>query len=240
MYNGVISMREEKNHSEEFLHLPFKDLKKLLQTKKKKSNDNAKTSAMPEGDDLSRPPRGQPEEVSINDEKLFHDAMKEVQEIKEFRDIRVCRRETSLNRKYRQTSSDQEALKSLEELVKGRGTINLPDTQEYVEWINQEYREDVVKKLHKGQYAVQDCLDLHGIIIEEAEKEVDSFLKESIKKRYRCVKIIHGRGLRSVKGPVIKKALASWLLGRYRKKIIAFVTARQCDGGLGALYVLLR
>lgn len=234
-------MRQEKNHSQEFLHLPFKDLKKLLQTKKKQvSNDYAKASATPERDDLNSPRKGQPEEVSMNDEKLFHDAMKEVQEIREFRDIRVCRRKTSLTRKYKHTSSDQEALTSLEELVKGRGAINLSDTQEYIEWINQEYREDIVKKLHKGQYAVQDCLDLHGIIIEEAEKEVDSFLKESIKKGYRCVKIIHGRGLRSVKGPVIKKALAAWLLGRYRKKIIAFVTARQCDGGLGALYVLLR
>jgi len=241
MYNGVISMREEKNHSEELLHLPFKDLKKLLQTKKKKKpNDNAKTSATRGRSDSGRPRKGQAEEVSISDEKLFHDAMKEVQEIREFRDIQVCRRKTSFTRKYKQTSSDQEALKSLEELVKGRGSINLSDTQEYIEWINQDYREDIVKKLHKGQYAVQDCLDLHGIIIEEAEKEVDGFLKESIKKGYRCVKIIHGRGLRSVKGPVIKQALAAWLLGRYRKKLIAFVTARQCDGGLGALYVLLR
>jgi len=241
MNNGVINMHQEKNHSDEFLHLPFKDLKKLLKTKKKKaSNDNAKASATRQGGDLSLLRKGRPEEVPITDEKIFHDAMKEVQEIKEFRDIRVCRRKTTLTRKYKHTSSDQEAMKSLEELVRGRGVINLPDTQEYIEWINQDYREDIIEKLHKGRYAVQDCLDLHGIIIEDAEKEVECFLKESIKRGYRCVKIIHGRGRRSVKGPVLKKALAAWLLGRYRKKIIAFVTARQCDGGLGALYVLLR
>jgi DNA-nicking Smr family endonuclease len=69
---------------------------------------------------------------------------------------------------------------------------------------------------------------------------VEQFLKESMIKGHRCIKIIHGRGLRSPKGPVLKEALIKWLSGRYRKHIIAFVTARQCDGGLGALYILLR
>ena len=54
------------------------------------------------------------------------------------------------------------------------------------------------------------------------------------------MKIIHGRGLRSVKGPRIKDAVVRRLLGQYRKDVIAFTSARQCDGGLGALYVLLR
>jgi len=43
-----------------------------------------------------------------------------------------------------------------------------------------------------------------------------------------------------VKGPVLKDAVIRRLVGRYRKQIVAFVSARQCDGGLGAMYVLLR
>jgi len=39
---------------------------------------------------------------------------------------------------------------------------------------------------------------------------------------------------------VLKDAVVRRLVGRYRKQVIAFVSARQCDGGLGALYVLLR
>jgi len=39
---------------------------------------------------------------------------------------------------------------------------------------------------------------------------------------------------------VLKDAIAQWLAGRYRKHVIAFVTARQCDGGLGAIYVLVK
>jgi len=54
------------------------------------------------------------------------------------------------------------------------------------------------------------------------------------------LKIIHGRGLRSAKGPVLKNALMKWLSEHYRKHMIAFATARQCDGGLGAVYVLLK
>ncbi|UCH46386.1 MAG: Smr/MutS family protein [Nitrospiraceae bacterium] len=54
------------------------------------------------------------------------------------------------------------------------------------------------------------------------------------------MKIIHGRGLRSPDGPVLKKAVIQWLLTRYRKYIVAFASARQCDGGLGAIYVLFR
>jgi DNA-nicking Smr family endonuclease len=239
--NGVNIMQQGKHSSEEYFNQPFKDLKKLIKKKKKNTmNMEAPVTSVSVNGALGRPCTGQAKDVSVTDEAVFNEAMMGVQEIKEFRDIPVKQKKTSSACTYEHTSSDQEALKSLEELVKGRGAINLPDTQEYIEWINQDYRENIVKKLHKGQYSVQDCLDLHGIIIEDAEREVKSFLKDSIKKGYRCVKIIHGRGRRSVKGPVLKKALAAWLLGRYRKKIIAFVTARQCDGGLGALYVLLR
>jgi DNA-nicking Smr family endonuclease len=55
-----------------------------------------------------------------------------------------------------------------------------------------------------------------------------------------CIKIIHGRGLRSVKGARLKHVVVQRLSGHFRRDIIAYVTARQCDGGLGALYVLLR
>jgi len=69
---------------------------------------------------------------------------------------------------------------------------------------------------------------------------VDAFFREAFTQGWRCVKIIHGRGLRSVKGPVLKDAVIRRLLGRWRKQVIGFVSARQCDGGLGALYVMLR
>ncbi len=179
-----------------------------------------------------------PEKKKITDEELFSDAMKEVREIAEFRKIPFqCRGAVPVRRGV---SCDDEVLKTVAEIVRGRGPLNLPDTQEYVEWVSPSYKADVVGKLREGRFSVQDCLDLHGMILEEAKEEVDGFLAESLKKGLRCVRIIHGRGLRSPCGPVLKEAVIEWLSRRHRKKIIAFVTARQCDGGLGALYVLLK
>ncbi|MBF0554323.1 MAG: Smr/MutS family protein [Nitrospirae bacterium] len=86
---------------------------------------------------------------------------------------------------------------------------------------------------------MQDYLDLHGYTLEEAEIMAGEFIRDSVRRRLRCVKIIHGRGLRSPSGPVIKDALMRWLTGR-RKYVKAFATARGCDGGLGAVYVLLK
>jgi len=217
-------MSAKKQTSETFLFQPFEDLKKIIERK---------GLSMP-----SSPPPVAIKDEPADDEALFADAMREVREIKEFRRIPVQRKKSIALR--RKISSDKEAIQALEEIVTGRRAIHLPDTQEYVEWIHQDYRGGIIKKLHEGKYSVQDYLDLHGLCVEEAEKEVKYFLKDSLRKGHRCVKIIHGRGLRSPGGPVLKDALISWLSGRYRKNIIAFVTARQCDGGLGALYILLR
>jgi DNA-nicking Smr family endonuclease len=216
-------MRDKKPAPEAFLFEPFKDLKKIIEGK------GLRISCKPPVTKKDGPP---------NDEELFAIAMREVREIKEFRSIPVPRmKPVALRRKM---FPDKEAMMALDEIVSGRRAMHLPDTQEYVEWINQDYRGTSVRKLHEGKFSVQDYLDLHGLCVEEAEIAVGQFLKESRIKGHRCIKIIHGRGLRSPKGPVLKDALIKWLSGRHRKNIIAFVTARQCDGGLGALYVLLR
>jgi DNA-nicking Smr family endonuclease len=216
-------MNSRKHGPESFEVSPFKDLKKKLEARRKKvkrETPSIKKQKMPD------------------DEELFDRAMREVREIREYREMPVYSRKTACE--YKNSSSDSEALRVLKEIIKGKRPINLPDTPEYVEWVNRDYREDIIKKLHEGQYAVQDCLDLHGVSVEEADLEVEDFFKKSLRHGHRCIKIIHGRGLRSPNGPVLKETVVKWLQFRYRKYIAAFVTARQCDGGLGALYILLR
>jgi DNA-nicking Smr family endonuclease len=142
--------------------------------------------------------------------------MREVREIKEFRSIPVRPGKAMIAQ--RKISSDKEEMKVLEEIIDGRRAVNLPDTQEYVEWINQDYRRNIVKKLHEGKFAVQDYLDLHGLCSGEAESSVEQFLKESMIKGHRCIKIIHGRDS-GLQRPVLKEALIKWLSGRYRKHI---------------------
>lgn len=216
-------MSAKKREFNDFSFRPFKNLKKIFDNK---------------GLDISPQPAPPKQGEPPSDEELFNDAMKHVREIREFREIPVNRKKTVPSRKIRSTEHD--ALKALEDIVQGKRPMRLPDTQEYVQWRNKDYRSDITSRLHEGHYSVQDCLDLHGCVIEEAASEIERFIKDSRKMGNRCIKIIHGRGLRSPKGPVLKTAVVKWLSGRHRKQVIAFVSARQCDGGLGALYVLLR
>jgi DNA-nicking Smr family endonuclease len=164
--------------------------------------------------------------------------MSGVKEIREFRSLRADVKRPALP--CRKNNMENEALVALRDIVAGRRAVNLADTQEYVEWVNEDFSGDITRLLHEGRFSVKDCLDLHGLSVEESEEEVEAFFREALKKRYQCVKIIHGRGLRSPRGPVLKETLIKRLSGKYRKYVVAFVTARQCDGGLGALYILLK
>lgn len=210
----------------EFRHRPFDKLKKKIK--------RASEAAPPP------PPPPVEKERSLTEDELFQDAMTGVQAIDEFRVLPCARRtgRTAPAREYRDPDSD--ALTILQQIAAGSIPINLSDTQEYVEWTGPGGRAGIADKLHAGQYSVQGFLDLHGSTGDEVNEELNRFLSEAIRKGWRCVKIIHGRGLRSVKGPVLKDAVARRLAGHYRNKVIAFVSARQCDGGLGAVYVLLK
>jgi DNA-nicking Smr family endonuclease len=75
----------------------------------------------------------------------------------------------------------------------------------------------------------------------EAMDAVDGFLRHAIRQGLRAVLIVHGRGLSSPGGPVLKTRLIQKLeRGYWRKRILAYASARNCDGGAGATYVLLR
>ena len=96
----------------------------------------------------------------------------------------------------------------------------------------------VLRKLRRGQYRVQAEIDLHGLTVAEAKQALREFLSEALDRRLRCVRIIHGKGLRSGhRGPVLKGVVSSVL--RRVGAVVAYVSARQVDGGTGAVYVLL-
>jgi DNA-nicking Smr family endonuclease len=96
----------------------------------------------------------------------------------------------------------------------------------------------VLRKLRRGHYRVQAEIDLHGLTVPEAKEALRTFLAHALERRIRCVRIIHGKGLRSGhRGPVLKGAVSSVL--RRVGPVLAYVSARQVDGGTGALYVLL-
>jgi DNA-nicking Smr family endonuclease len=97
---------------------------------------------------------------------------------------------------------------------------------------------DILRKLRRTHWVIQDHLDLHGLSGEEAALATGAFLAESKRRGLRCVRIVHGKGLRSVgREPVLKKRIRR-LLTR-RDDVLAFVEPRSSEGGGGAVVVLL-
>lgn len=100
-------------------------------------------------------------------------------------------------------------------------------------------QETVFRRLRRGAYRIGAELDLHGLTAISAREALDRFLGDCRARDIRCVRVIHGKGLRSAHGgPVLKARVDGWL--RRRRDVLAFVSARPRDGGSGAVYVLLR
>jgi DNA-nicking Smr family endonuclease len=100
-------------------------------------------------------------------------------------------------------------------------------------------RTQVMRRLRRGLYPIEDELDLHGLSQTEARDRLVDFIARSRNGGCRCVRVIHGKGYRSgARGPVLKTAVNLWL--RRHMDVMAFVSARAIDGGAGAMYVLLR
>lgn len=98
---------------------------------------------------------------------------------------------------------------------------------------------DMVRKMRKGHWPIQDDLDLHGLRRDDARDHIGQFLRQAAQRRLRCVRVIHGKGLGSKSGePVLKSMVHSWLV--QKDEVIAFCEARPSEGGDGALLVLLK
>ena len=98
---------------------------------------------------------------------------------------------------------------------------------------------EVLKKLRRGHWVVQDTIDLHGHNREQARHQLGEFLKHCVKRGLRCVRVVHGKGLRSPnREPVLKHTVKRWLA--QRDEVLAYCQAPANQGGSGALLVLLR
>lgn len=107
-----------------------------------------------------------------------------------------------------------------------------------VEYVRPGYPPSLLRRLKRGLYAVQDEIDLHRLTQLQAEVVLREFLAEARQHGRRCVRIIHGKGLRSGDlAPVLKNLVDHHL--RHRADVIAFASAAARDGGSGAVVVLL-
>jgi len=97
----------------------------------------------------------------------------------------------------------------------------------------------LLRRLKRGHFSIADEIDLHQMNIEVARSTIKSFLDECQREGRLCVKIIHGKGLRSrAQGPVLKRLVDGLL--RRRGDVLAFASAPPTEGGTGAVVVLMR
>lgn len=224
---------------------PFKELKELLEKKslhsvpppavhaKKqvlKTCTNQHNVSNPDENILDKNP---------SENELFLKEMADVAPI--IRGDRIEHRSNSGSPVGTEYDFEDETLLKLDNLVKfGTGFV-VADTPEYIEGRGHNVHPEITKRLHRGDFSIQAHIDLHGLGVEDARNTFETFLKDSITTGKKAVLIVHGRGLSSPDKPVLKTRVVQWLTcGPWRKWVIAFSSARSCDGGAGATYVLLR
>ena len=96
----------------------------------------------------------------------------------------------------------------------------------------------LLQRLRRGQFSVRAEIDLHEMTAAVARDAIRLFLDDCRRHDELCVRIVHGKGLRSkAQGPVLKQLTD--LLLRRRADVLAFASARPAQGGTGAVVVLL-
>jgi len=222
-------MKSSKSSKSSLTTKSFQDLKALVETK---------FVSLPEycQSEMTDYDRGVSPEL---EEELFKKAMEGVKPVSGGKYIeRIFQCELPEDTKDKE---DAEVLGKLRDLVESGKGFNVADTPEYIEGTGYHVPPMVAKRLHRGDYSIQAYVDLHGLLVEDAKEVFEKFLKWAVTTGKTGVLIVHGRGLSSPSEPVLKKKVVEWLTrGPWRKWVAAYSSARICDGGAGATYLLLR
>lgn len=229
--NRVLESMDRKPSKSSALYRPFENLKALLEKKSfPLSSGRGEESAKIVNDKTLNPNA---------EEGLFEKAMAGVEPI--VGAIASIDKGQASPARVSEQDPEAEALARLEDLVRGGDGFIISDTPEYMEGIGYGVNPDVARRLHQGDFSIQAHVDLHGLGVRDAREAFERFLKDTLLSGKTAGLVIHGRGLSSREEPVLKTKVKEWLTsGPWRKWVIAFTSARACDGGTGATYVLLR
>ena len=187
--------------------------------------------------------KGLPEKKRPSDDtKYFLEAMSGVTPLSNAGNIVDRPPDISIRPSHPAPDDELETMAHLHDLVSGITDMDITFRDEFIEGSLPGFSPKLMQLLKKCEFPVQDYLDLHGFVKEEAESRIRDFLLQNHRLGLRCVLVVHGRGLNSENHiPVLKKLLPVWLnRGPVKKIVLAFSTARSYDGGTGAIYILLR
>ncbi|MBY6203920.1 Smr/MutS family protein [Halomonas denitrificans] len=127
----------------------------------------------------------------------------------------------------------------LDELAVASPGAEALETGEELQWLRPGLQHRVLARLRRGHWRIQDEIDLHQMNVDAATRSIRIFLDDALAAGMSCVKIIHGKGLRSGPAGPRLRAATGRILSRH-PRVLAFTAARPGDGGTGATYVLLK
>lgn len=194
------------------------------------------------GEPPGKPESAEPADMEDGDaSELFSAAMEDVSRISKGRKGRqlpttraqatsthLARREAALG--IQQSQQDENFL-TLGEVV-SRAPL------EYLEWKKDGVQRAVFDKLRRGDYDIEDSLDLHRKTVKEARQLVFGFIRQASRRAQRSLLISPGKGAFSTTPARLKSYLAAWL--EQHPEVIAFCSSQRQHGGVGSVYVLIR
>lgn len=218
-----------KPRDDDGFHRPFAGLADRLRERRMSPSPTAEPVCMPLAPEA---------EGDLSEEELFRRATTGIRPLAW---NRLPGGDPSLRRGQAFEPVPEDETAPLQRLVeKGQG-FDIRLTSEFVAGPPDGAPEWLIERLHRGAFAVQAHLDLHGFALAQARTRFDDFMREAVREGKQGVLIIHGRGLSSPGEPVLKTELLRWLnTGPWRRWVLAYASARLCDGGTGATAVLLR
>jgi DNA-nicking Smr family endonuclease len=167
--------------------------------------------------------------IAPEDAALFREAIGDVR--------RIEAEDAAIERPRPEPEARRLAQDEAEALVESRLPGSDPEGGEIIAWRKPSLDERVLRQLKRGEFSISDEIDLHHLRAAEAEALLKRFLNDARGGFHPCVRIVHGKGLRSEGAPVLKQIVDRVL--RQRGDVIAFASAPPAQGGSGAVLVLL-
>ena len=187
---------------------------------------------------LRKPKEYSGDSAAADDARLFREAVRDVKPLKRSNETADQRQRRPGRPRAAARFARADRLAVLEESLRSEALDPALAGGEELVFHRPGVQPAVLRKLRRGDYRVQGEIDLHGLNLREAQQALREFLALALMRQWRCVRIVHGKGLRSGhRGPVLKGMVGAML--RRLGPVLAYVSARQVDGGTGALYVLL-
>jgi DNA-nicking Smr family endonuclease len=172
-------------------------------------------------------------EKKSTDDMSFREAMADVKPLSAAERIEPTPRKTPAVAMQRE-QDDRQVLRELLEFEDESAEL---ETGEELLFLRPGHQQRTLRRLRRGHFSVSDTIDLHHMSVETAKKVLLDFIDQAMRRHMGCVRVVHGKGLRSRQLPRLKIMTNRTL--RKHPGVIAFASCRPVDGGTGATNVLL-